>query len=456
MRDRREFGTLGVMLPLTLPSSPVSDPRHIDVRRAPDRYIGVDIARFVAIIGMMAAHLWAPSAGFAESEFARTAAEAAATVTDGTASALFAVLGGVSLVLATTRLREQRGIPGVLLSVLVRGLIVMVLGMLLGLLPNSIIGVLTYFGLSMILAAPFVVAPTAVVAAAAAVLVVFGGWANAAIREAVRLDSFGGALSAVDVVADPAGSLRSALVTGTYPAITWLAYLLVGVLAARVLLVARRRARTAAVGLCLAAGGAVAAFVAVVVSQVVTAQIGTLFHPSGPLGAEELRVLLQYGGFGSAPGTDPWLQLVASPHTGTVGEIVRNVGVALVVVGLCVAWFDRIRPDGSGPSWAARWIQATGAAPLTVYAVHLLVSSATMALAMELGDPNGVPWWALGFWAWCAQVGIALLIGLVLLLLGRRGPLEALLALAIRWAVRLAPLRSSPADAAGGPAGMRH
>ena len=69
------------------------------------RYVGVDLARFVAIAGMMAAHLIAVKISLPGlSEADRPYFNVMSLVTNGTAAALFAVLGGISVVFATGKL----------------------------------------------------------------------------------------------------------------------------------------------------------------------------------------------------------------------------------------------------------------------------------------------------------------------------------------------------------------
>lgn len=85
-------------------------------------------------------------------------------------------------------------------------------------------------------------------------------------------------------------------------------------------------------------------------------------------------------------------------------------------------------------------VRAAGAAPLTISVLHIVaLTLASRALDAEIGPE----WLAQGPAALAIHVGAVLAVGLVLALLGRKGPLEALLARTIRLAV---PRRSRDAE----------
>lgn len=98
--------------------------------RTPKRVIGVDVARAVALIGMICAHLTYPEGVLAEVLF-------------GFPSALFAFLAGVSMsLMATGGARPAHFI--------VRGLVLIVLSFLLGAIPTHVVIVLGTLGACMI------------------------------------------------------------------------------------------------------------------------------------------------------------------------------------------------------------------------------------------------------------------------------------------------------------------
>ncbi|MEB4614241.1 acyltransferase, partial [Leucobacter sp. M11] len=111
------------------------------------RLVGIDLARFLAICGMVVAHVrvidWA-------------ADKPLNTVFDGNPSTLFAVLGGVSVVLATRRYLVAGDVAAARWSLFARGGIVVLIGLLLGLLEDApAVVVLVPFGVAMWGAIPF-------------------------------------------------------------------------------------------------------------------------------------------------------------------------------------------------------------------------------------------------------------------------------------------------------------
>ena len=116
------------------------------------RYVGIDLARFIAIAGMMAAHLLAPLAMFpGVSDSDRELAMGTSLISNGAPAALFAVLGGVSIVFATRKQLSSGLVGKAMASVAVRGVVLIVLGVLLGFVDNNIIVILAYYGVAMIL-----------------------------------------------------------------------------------------------------------------------------------------------------------------------------------------------------------------------------------------------------------------------------------------------------------------
>jgi hypothetical protein len=176
--------------------------------------------------------------------------------------------------------------------------------------------------------------------------------------------------------------------TGYYPVLTWLTYLLAGMAVGRLDL---RRAR---VGAGLLAGGAALAVAAAITSAVLVAG-----SPLSPAALAERR-------YGTTP-TDTWWWLAVDlPHSGTPLDLAGTTGSALAVLGamlLVGRWSER-----------ALWLPAAmGAFPLTAYTLHVL---AVAGLA------------AAGPAVWGTHVLVVALIGVMLRRAGRRGPLEALVA----------------------------
>src|SRR5687768_4383938 len=112
------------------------------------RLVGLDVARCLALLGMVATHVLderTPSGDLTTAQW----------LAGGRASALFAVLAGVILALMT---REPlRGRPLVLrtLGIAARALLIGVLGLLLGALDTGIAIILTYYAVLFVLGLPF-------------------------------------------------------------------------------------------------------------------------------------------------------------------------------------------------------------------------------------------------------------------------------------------------------------
>ena len=188
------------------------------------RVLGLDLARFLAIAGMVVAHTvpddeQGPVAGF---------------LVNGNASTLFALASGTSAVLASRRYLAVGEAGRARVSLAIRGACLILLGLLLGSLPQQAVIVLVYLGAALLLAVPFLTAPRWVLIGAAALLAVVVPPLNVLARQSLDVFSDGFSVSVVDV-ADPVRALRTVLLTGTYPALTWLVYILAGMLVGRAL-----------------------------------------------------------------------------------------------------------------------------------------------------------------------------------------------------------------------------
>lgn len=426
------------------------------------RYIGIDLARFIAIAGMMAAHLLAPLAMFpGVSDSDRELAMGASLISNGAPAALFAVLGGVSIVFATRKQLSSGLVGKAMASVAVRGVVLIVLGVLLGFVDNNIIVILAYYGVAMILVAPLIKAKSWVLASLAAVLGLGFGWLNITLRRSLEVRMEGPHINVGFITSDPLGTLRAIFVTGEYPAITWVTYLLVGMLIGRALTSATARGvlgRTAAKLAAISAG-------VFVVSQlisnwllgklidfgVIDLQAATQMSKAEILQAAQTQ-LLQVGGSGAPPSPHIVAQLIAVPHSGSIMDLARTIALSALVIGLLV-WLcdrERERPQVSAteamtPGFGARLldiVRAAGAAPLTIYTTHIVVSGIIQGTFFRSAEQagglpeTGIPWWVMGPGALLLQLAGVLAIGAVLSITKRRGPLETLLSKIVGFVVR--------------------
>ena len=174
----------------------------------------------------------------------------------GRASALFAVLAGVSLALLFRR--QSRA------SLAVRALLIAALGLALGALDVGIAVILTYYGVLFLLALPFVGLRSRALLPLAAVWVVAGPVLTQLVRP--HLPERGFDSPSFDSLEEPGRLVSELLFTGYYPAAVWLAYVLLG------LAIGRADLRSRRVQAALVVGGATAAVTATLVSRWLTAR----------------------------------------------------------------------------------------------------------------------------------------------------------------------------------------
>ncbi|TDE95814.1 DUF1624 domain-containing protein [Occultella glacieicola] len=357
------------------------------------RIVGVDTARGLAVLGMFVAHLG----------LERDAEILSPTgwffVADGRPSALFALLAGIGLAFMTRRaypddlhgLRVQRT------RIIKRSAILFVFGWLLWFLGTPVAVILDSYAFLFVLALPFLrLRPTAVLAwALGAVLV---------MPQVVLLTRW-----AVFDSPEPTLSLPPffELLTGYYPALSWTAYLLVGLAVGRLPM---QKVRVQ-VGL-LGAGIAIAA----------------LFYGAG---------YLLWSGLPDQFGVAASLTSV-EPHSGSTFEMGGNIGVGLAVLGLCLLLTTHV----TALRVVLTPISATGAMSLTVYSLHIVY-------IRILG--NEAVWNAQSNWPliWLI-IGTFVFATLWQLTLGQ-GPLERLIHRMIRPPQPTAP-HQWPPTGPGGPA----
>ncbi|QWL31130.1 heparan-alpha-glucosaminide N-acetyltransferase domain-containing protein [Rathayibacter toxicus] len=376
--------------------------RHIAAAPgAANRIIALDIARFLALIGMFSEHLLV---GKGEDWFL--------AVVTGFPSTLFAVLGGISAVVSTRRYLAENRPGAACIAVATRGALLTAIGLILGFVPTVIAMVLAYFGVTLIVIAMMLWMRTWVLLSIAAVLAVVGPQMILWVRQTG---------SQYDIptpsLDSPAAFAQSLFFTGYYPVITWVVYLLIGVCVGRVIITRRPVAAGALLAL---VGGAVA--VVGIVSDVLSKSAVVHALVAGGASDSGAEKAVAGPGFGTPIGGG-WIALVnAAPHTGTTADILRTSGVALVVIAVLLvisAHFPSRLP------LLLRVIVRAGSAPLTIYVGHFLGFSLLIFTGFMVAQEGSMPWWAIGPWAILVHTAAAVCIGLYLALTNRRGPLEA-------------------------------
>ncbi|GAA3686323.1 heparan-alpha-glucosaminide N-acetyltransferase domain-containing protein [Arthrobacter ginkgonis] len=350
------------------------------------RILAVDAARCLALIGMMGVHVLPE---------ANSAAEPSATwiLFAGRASALFALLAGVSLAFGSggRTLLEGRALRAARAGTAVRALLILALGLLLGYTEPDVDIILAYYGVMFLLAVPLLgLGPRTLVGLCAAF----------ALAGPVLVLALQGVLPVppddnptfTSLLTDPWVTLTQLLFTGGYPAVPWMAYMCAGLAIGRMDLGARRTGmRLLGFGVLLAAG-------AWVVSGIATAW-------AWGLGWRQTAILL-------VDGRDPrfddgsWWWLAAStPYSAMPLELLHTIGTAMVALGVLLVAGRALRQ-------IIEVLAPAGSMTLTLYSAHLVF--------LSLGLLGTSPFESFGL-----QVGAALLVGVLWQNLVGRGPLEA-------------------------------
>jgi hypothetical protein len=413
------------------------------------RVVGVDVARALALLGMMTVHLLPEvhQDGTLTPAFLLSA---------GRASALFAVLAGVGLALATggstPRLHPRARVTA---ATLTRAVLVALTGLALATLDPPVAVILTNYGLLFVVGCVALGARVRTLLATAAAWLVAAPLADHALR--LHLPRGPGDQPSLSTLGHPVEMLTHLVLTGYYPVLLWTPYLLVG------LAVGRLRLHDRVTAARIALSGLVLASVARVASDLLLRSGGwRALARSGPLEVMQpwlgLDQLQSRGQYGVPPTTTWWWQAVASPHTGTTFDLAATTGTALVVLGLCLLLAQAAaRTTATWLAWA-RWLvavlAAAGSMTLTLYSLHVVAADqltsgmvgslvdpahrgrlllAHMAVALVLAVVWKAPFWHR--WRRGGSPPPARRVGsLPGIAAGRRGPLESLVAAGSRLA----------------------
>lgn len=353
------------------------------------RVTAVDAARCLALIGMMGIHILPEE---------NSGGDAALTwiLFAGRASALFALLAGVSLAFSSGGSRPLRGRPlkAAMAGVAARAVVIMAIGMTLAYAGPTVEIILAYYGVMFLLAVPLLGLTPRVLAMLSVAFAIVGPLLLQAVRGMIPAPvednlTFG------TLFTEPLATAGQLLFTGFYPAVPWMAYMCAGLAIGKLDLNSRR------VAAWLAAGGAALAAAAWAIS-------GLLMVSVLQLSPGESAMLL-------AAGEDPpvdedsWAWLVAaSPYSSMPLELLHTIGTGMVALGVLILVSKSLHQiiDVLAPA---------GSMTLTLYSGHLLFLSVGL-----LGER---PFASFGL-----QVGAALVFGVLWRNLVGRGPLEAAVA----------------------------
>ncbi|RKR19667.1 heparan-alpha-glucosaminide N-acetyltransferase domain-containing protein [Arthrobacter oryzae] len=370
---------------------------------------GIDAARGLALLAMMATHV-----------LATFGSDAQLTPTwiglafSGRASALFAVLAGVGLALSTGKQQPVQGpeLWAARRGIALRAVVVGAVGLCLGGLEVNIATILVHYAFLFLCVLPFVGL------GAKRLLVLAAAWMAAAPVLAYLLRPW--LLSAApplklghnpgwEDLAAPARLFGDLFLTGYYPVLQWIAYLLVG------LAVGRMALSKTAVPFLLLAAGTVTAVLAKWLGLVLMEDWGGRRALEARIGdpAYPLDSLLQVNLAGVDQSGSVWWLATSSPHSGTTLDLLHTSGVAVAVIGACLllgrlgTWLelDLLLP-----------FRGIGAMTLSLYTAHVCVMAALHGLPLAPG------WTVEGVYV--AQAALMLVLGGFFARQKWRGPLE--------------------------------
>lgn len=403
-------------------------------RLAPtNRNIGIDTARGVAIFGMIATHII---------PLVTIAGEATSvSIFAGRASALFAVIAGISIVLSTRRTLEDGGWGRAAAGLFTRGLCIVVLGLILGLFTTHVAVILVNYGIMFMIATLFLRAGPRTLGVLAFVWIIATPFISFAVRNHFQLpQAF--EIPNLFMLAEPGYLVTAIGLTGYYPVLQWLGYILIGMSLGHL-----NWYRSVTCWGAVAVGAGLAVLAKAFSWLLMTASPAAFFAlqesalDNYDKDLEELLITVTHG----VTPTDTWCWLtVSAPHTGTTLDLAGTIGVSLVVIGVCCLVSNALGSfgttfeqnpthqlcEGPGRLWLFV-LSAPGSMPLTIYSGHVVFLEVTQQF------PLG-PWPEYVLHVYVAVFAAVLWKVFVL----PRGPLEQVLSLASSGVAKLVPTRA--------------
>ena len=312
---------------------------------------GVDLARGLALLGMIAVHVFESSTDQGPT--------ATGLIASGRAAATFALVAGISVAFLSGGRRILHGRPrrAAAAGLAVRAAGIGAIGLLLGYAGSDLDLILAYYAVFFLCAIPLIGLPPRALAALSATLVLVS---PVLLVEAARLglpDSGTGEPTFGTLLTDPIGLLSQILFTGVYPAVAYMAYICAGLAIGRLDLTSRRLAVR------LFGGGVALVVAAQAVSHVLLYQLGDLDRLVAATGDDAVTLL-----WDPDQGTSWDYLALAAPHANTQLDLVNTLGSAMAVLGACLLLTRIAAVDG-----LLRPVRAAGAMTLTLYSAHALV-----------------------------------------------------------------------------------
>lgn len=331
-------------------------------QRSSARLIGVDAARGIALIGMIAVHN-------VEAIDADGEQSLAWALSAGKSAALFALLAGVGVAFASGGRRRPHGRAWTAqaASLLVRAALIGAVGLVLGyLVPTDDAGViLPYYAALFVLAIPLLwLSVRALVWLAAAIVLVVPVISHVlrAGTDVVIVPN----LTFADLGDHPLRVLGELALTGEYPALPWMAYLCVGLAVGRSQLSSRRTVVfLTLVGVALAVGSKAVSWLLL---DVFGGRVALEEVALRSMTTDEFTDFMVSGWNGTTPTDTTWWLATMSPHSSTPLDLAHTIGVGLAVLGCCLLL-------GRATTALLRPLAAAGSMTLTLYCLHLVMLS---------------------------------------------------------------------------------
>lgn len=307
------------------------------------RLLGIDAARGLAILGMIVAH------SYQTEDFSWSSVPSWLDLANGRSSVLFALLLGLSLGIMTGRSRPYSGVGGLQarIRIFARAAMLVLVHSVLTWTNSGIAIILNFFAVWLILALPFVRWPATRIFILAGTIAVIGP-----LLRLLILDN----LARLGMNVFDGGWVAEVMLTGTYPGLPWMAFVLTGLGLSKLALEdVNVQVTLTGVGLLLTAlgygisnwlvGPQTGRFPPLPSSLEFFSEPGPAIHSEMPL--PDLRVLLEAGA-----------------HSNTPFEVVGATGFALIVIGvmslLCQVGSRLLYP-----------VIAVGSMALTIYVGHV-------------------------------------------------------------------------------------
>ena len=329
-------------------------------RLSPDgRLIGLDVARGIALLAMMVTHIFAlgDEAGM----------PTWAAVFAGRASALFAVLAGCSLVLSTrSRLAVSGRLRDAAPSVLIRAAAIVLIGLCLGSISSLLAVILVNYGIMFALALFFLRLRAGALFAIAGVWMVLSPIVSMWVRSTFLLEPSYLPMGFFDL-ATPGTMLTDLFLTGYYPVLQWLSYILLGMAVAKLDIGRHLLALfTAGLGLFVVGRGVSWILLNVFGGDAALVAVSEMW-------GTDLTAALFTGSYGVTPATSWWWLAIAGPHSGTPFDLLSTGGTAVMTIAVCQATAVLL----GRRSWLLAPLSAPGSMPLSVYSAHVVLLEIT-------------------------------------------------------------------------------